>query len=95
MPALTRTMKTTNGEEDFEGERSRRSRRAGSTFAALEEFIRFMGLDPFLVQAAAQASPPLPPRRRRPLTDAIPRLPRAECDAFLRRLLDGRGESPG
>ena len=61
----------------------------GQLSPALEEFIRFMGLDPFLVQAAAQASPPLQATPAAAFADAIPKLSRAECDALLRRLLDG------
>jgi len=55
----------------------------------LAEFVRFFQLDVFLVQAAAQASQPLRPAPMPALDALIARLPRAECDAFLRRLAEG------
>lgn len=57
--------------------------------APLAEFVRFFQLDSFLVQAAAQASAPLRPTPAPALDALIARLPRAECDAFLRRLAAG------
>lgn len=57
--------------------------------APLTEFVRFFQLDPFLVQAAAQASEPLRPAPALALEALIARLSRAECDAFLRRLAEG------
>ncbi len=57
--------------------------------APLAEFVHFFQLDPFLVQAAAQASEPLCPTPAPALDALIARLPRAECDAFLRRLAAG------
>ena len=57
--------------------------------APLTEFVRFFQLDLFLVQAAAQASQPLRPAPAPALDALIARLPRAECDAFLRRLAEG------
>jgi len=57
--------------------------------APLAEFVRFFQLDAFLVQAAAQASEPLRPAPAPALDALIARLPRAECDAFLRRLAEG------
>ncbi|MBK8050886.1 MAG: hypothetical protein IPK16_29565 [Anaerolineales bacterium] len=57
--------------------------------APLTEFVRFFELDPFLVQAAAQASAPLAAGPARALATRIPLLSRAECDDFLRRLVDG------
>ncbi len=57
--------------------------------APLTEFVRFFQLDPFLVQAAAQASEPLHAALAPALDALIARLPRAECDAFLRRLAEG------
>jgi hypothetical protein len=57
--------------------------------APLAEFVRFFQLDPFLVQAGAQASDPLRPAPAPALEALIARLPRAECDAFLRRLAEG------
>jgi hypothetical protein len=56
---------------------------------ALENFIRVFGIDPYLVKAAAEASPDV----RAPLAidyrELIARLPRAECDEFLTRLVEG------
>jgi hypothetical protein len=58
--------------------------------APLAEFVRFFQLDPFLVQAAAQASEPLRPAPAPALDALIARLtPQAECDAILRRLAAG------
>jgi hypothetical protein len=57
--------------------------------APLAEFVHFFQLDPFLVQAAAQASEALRPAPAPALDALIGRLPRAECDAFLRRLAAG------
>ncbi len=57
--------------------------------APLAEFISFFQLDPFLVQAAAGASESLRPTSAPALEALIARLPRAECDAFLRRLAEG------
>jgi hypothetical protein len=57
--------------------------------APLAEFARFFQLDPFLVQAAALVSEPLRPAPVPALDALIGRLPRAECDAFLRRLAEG------
>jgi hypothetical protein len=57
--------------------------------APLAEFVRFFQLDPFLVQAAAQASEALRPAPAPALDALIARLPRAECDAFLHRLAAG------
>ncbi|HQY92896.1 hypothetical protein [Caldilinea sp.] len=56
---------------------------------ALTAFINFMGIDPFLVQAAAQdnASPAMP--EQPDLAHALDLLPSAERDDFLRRLLQG------
>ena len=57
--------------------------------APLAEFVSFFQLDAFLVQAAAQASEPLRATPAPALDALIARLPRAECDAFLRRLAAG------
>lgn len=57
--------------------------------APLTEFVRFFQLDPFLVQAAAQASEPLRLAPALALEALIARLSRAECDASLRRLAEG------
>jgi len=61
----------------------------GELSAPLAEFVRFFQFDPFLVQAAAQASQPLRPAPAPALDALIARLPRAECDAFLHRLAAG------
>lgn len=61
----------------------------GELSAPLAEFVRFFQLDSFLVQAAAQASEPLRAAPMPALEALIARLPRAECDAFLRRLAEG------
>jgi len=61
----------------------------GELSAPLAEFVRFFQLDAFLVQAGAQASQPLRPAPSPALDALIARLPRAECDAFLRRLAEG------
>ncbi|MCX6031821.1 MAG: hypothetical protein NT169_21280 [Chloroflexi bacterium] len=57
--------------------------------APLAEFIRFFQIDSFLVQAAAQVSEPLRPAPLISLDQLIARLPRAECEVFLRRLAEG------
>lgn len=54
--------------------------------APLAEFCAFFELDPYLVQAAAEASTPLQPAPSLPVDALIERLSRAECEAFLRRL---------
>jgi hypothetical protein len=57
--------------------------------APLAEFVRFFQLDPHLVRAAARVSAPLGAAPELPVADLIARLPRAECEAFLRRLAAG------
>ena len=57
--------------------------------SALTEFVWFFQLDKYLVQAAAQASEPRQATPDIALEEAIARLPRAECDAFLVRLARG------
>ena len=56
---------------------------------ALHNIVRVFDIDPFLVQAAAEASPEM----RNPLNidyrEWIARLSRAECDDFLTRLAEG------
>lgn len=56
---------------------------------ALQNIVRVFDIDPFLVQAAAEASP----QKNNPLAvdyyELIGRLPRAECDDFLTRLVEG------
>jgi hypothetical protein len=61
----------------------------GELSAPLAEFVRFFQLDAFLMQAAGQASEPLRPAPAPAVEALIARLPRAECDAFLRRLAEG------
>ena len=61
----------------------------GQLTPALEAFIRFMRIDPFLVAAAAEASAPLAAASSASLATTIAQLPRTECDAFLQRLLQG------
>jgi hypothetical protein len=56
---------------------------------ALQSFIQVFELDPYLVQSAAEASPD--PRQALPVDYAalVSRLPRLDCDEFLRRLAEG------
>ena len=56
---------------------------------ALQNFVQIFEIDPFLVQAAAEASPD--PRKALAVDyrELIGRLPRAECDDFLTRLAEG------
>ncbi len=61
----------------------------GQLTPALEAFVRFMRIDPFLVAAAAEASAPLAAASSASLVATIAQLPRTECDAFLQRLLQG------
>ncbi|RPJ49432.1 MAG: hypothetical protein EHM21_07085 [Chloroflexi bacterium] len=56
---------------------------------ALENFIRVFGIDPFVVKAAAEASPDLRASQAVNYRELVARLPRAECDGFLARLADG------
>lgn len=60
----------------------------GELTAALEAFVAFFGIDPHFVQAAAEASEPLRAAPAPPWDALIGRLSRAECEAFLRRLVD-------
>ena len=56
---------------------------------ALQNIVRIFDIDPFLIQAAAEASP----QKNNPLAvdyhELIGRLPRTECDDFLTRLAEG------
>jgi hypothetical protein len=61
---------------------------------ALKELARFFDLQPALIAAAARSSVPLPPPDA-PLDDVIQRLPRAEADAWLLRVLRGENGLPG
>lgn len=56
---------------------------------ALQNFVQIFDLDPFLVQAAAEASPDPKKALAIDYRDLIGRLPRAECDDFLMRLAEG------
>ena len=56
---------------------------------ALENFIGVFDLDPFLVEAAAEASPDLPPTPAVDYLKLIANLSRAECDEFLALLANG------
>jgi len=53
---------------------------------SLENFIRAFNIDPFLVQAAAEASPDLKPSPSVDYRQLVAHLSRAECDDFLARL---------
>lgn len=55
---------------------------------ALENFVETFGIDPFLIQAAAEASPDIKTMEIDYRT-LIGRLPREECDEFLTRLAEG------
>lgn len=55
---------------------------------ALNSVIRVFDIDPFLVQAAAEASPELQNPRNIDYREWIARLPRKECDDFLMRLAE-------
>jgi len=56
---------------------------------SLRNFIRFFGLDIFLVQAAAEASPDWKEAESLDYRKPIERLSRAECNDFLARLAEG------
>lgn len=56
---------------------------------ALNNFMRAFDLDPFLVQAAAEASLDMRPPMAVNYREWITRLSRAECDDFLARLAEG------
>jgi hypothetical protein len=55
----------------------------------LQNFVQVFEIDPFLVQAAAEASPDLKKALSIDYRELIGRLPRAECDDFLARLAEG------
>jgi hypothetical protein len=55
----------------------------------LQNFVQVFEIDPFLVQAAAEASPDLKRALAVDYRELIERLPRAECDEFLARLAEG------
>lgn len=56
---------------------------------SLQNFVQVFEIDPFLVQAAAEASPDLKDSLSVDYRELIGRLPRAECDDFLVRLAEG------
>ena len=56
---------------------------------ALKHFMNVFDLDPFLVQAAAAASPNLRSAASMNYGELVKRLPRDECDDFLVRLAEG------
>ena len=56
---------------------------------ALQNFVQIFEVDPFLVQAAAEASPDPKKALAVDYRELIGRLPRAECDDFLTRLAEG------
>ena len=56
---------------------------------SLQNFIQVFEIDPFLVQAAAEASPDPKKALTMDYRELIGRLPRAECDDFLARLAEG------
>lgn len=57
--------------------------------ASLQNFVQVFEIDPFLVQAAAEASPDIKKARAVNFRELIERLPRAECNDFLARLAEG------
>jgi hypothetical protein len=59
----------------------------GHLTASLQNFIDFFGIDPFVVQAAAQSSPTQTAQPDEKLQAAVGILSRAECEDFLLRLL--------
>jgi hypothetical protein len=61
----------------------------GELHTALAEFRRVFGVDPYLLKAAAQTSPPLHVQPIGELEQNIARLPRSVCDDLLARLLRG------
>ncbi len=67
----------------------------GQLSTALDAFVGFMGLDPYLVQAAAQASSPLDAKPEPDLECALETLSSAERADFLRRLLRGEANLQG
>lgn len=56
---------------------------------ALQSFVHVFEIDPFLVQAAAEASPDPKKALAVDFGNLVSRLPRAECDDFLTRLAEG------
>ena len=56
---------------------------------SLQNFVQVFKIDPFLVQAAAEASPSLMKALAIDYRELIGRLPRVECDDLLARLAEG------
>lgn len=56
---------------------------------ALTQFVQAFCIDPFLVQAAAEASPDLAKTPAVDYARLVSQLPRTECDGFLARLVEG------
>jgi hypothetical protein len=56
---------------------------------ALQNFVQVFEIDPFLIQAVAEASPDPKKALAIDYRDLVARLPRAECDDFLVRLAQG------
>lgn len=56
---------------------------------ALQNFVQVFDIDPFLVQAAAEASPDPKKALAIDYRDLVARLPRPECDDFLARMAQG------
>ncbi len=56
---------------------------------SLQSFVQVFEIDPFLVQAAAEASPDPKKALAVDYGDLVARLPRSECDDFLTRLAEG------
>jgi len=56
---------------------------------ALQSFVHVFEIDPFLVQAAAEASPDPKKALAMDYGDLVGHLPRVECDNFLTRLAEG------
>ena len=56
---------------------------------ALQNFVQVFEIDPFLVQAAAEASPDLKQALAVDYASLVSQLPRAECNGFLTRLIEG------
>jgi hypothetical protein len=56
---------------------------------SLQNFVQVFEIDPYLVQAASEASPDLKRALSVDYRELIGRLPRTECDIFLARLAEG------
>ena len=56
---------------------------------ALQNFVQIFEIDPFLIEAAAEASPDPKAAPEVDYRELVARLPRPECDEFLARLAQG------